>query len=203
MIAERTITNDARRAQIVKAAIEVLAESGYQGATFARITKHAGLRSPRMISYHFADKADLIQQVAVDVISAGARAILARIEHETAAVQRLRGYLEANLRFLWEHPREIAALRAVGPYLRTPEGAPYTSQSAREFSVLNLEAMLADGQRTGEFRPFDLRALAVMIRGAVDAAADQFHGDPPLDLDTFTSAVLDTFTRAVTAEEPT
>lgn len=41
MTAERTITNDARRAQIVKAAIEVLAEFGYQGATFTRITKHA------------------------------------------------------------------------------------------------------------------------------------------------------------------
>ncbi|MFJ1764763.1 TetR/AcrR family transcriptional regulator [Amycolatopsis sp. NPDC088138] len=203
MTTERTITNDARRAQIVKAAIEVLAESGYPGATFTRITQHAGLRSPRMISYHFADKAELIQQVAVEVISAGARAILARIEHETAAVPRLRGYLEANLRFLWEHPREIAALSAVGPYLRKPEGTHYTSQSAREFSVLNLEGMLADGQRTGEFRSFDLRAVAVMIRGAIDAAADQFHGDPPLDLDAYTRTVVDTFTRAVTAEEPT
>jgi AcrR family transcriptional regulator len=200
---ERTVTNDARRTQIVKAAIEVLAEHGYQGATFTRITQQAGLRSPRMISYHFADKADLIQQVAVDVISAGARAILARIEHETSAVQRLRGYLEANLRFLYEHPREIAALRAVGPYLRTPEGDHYTSQSAREFSVLNLEAMLAEGQRTGEFRRFDLRAVAVMIRGAVDAAADQFHGNPPLDLDAYTGVAVDTFTRAVTSEEPT
>ncbi len=70
-------------------------------------------------------------------------------------------------------PGEIAALRAVGPYLRTPEGEHYTSQSAREFSVLNLEAMLADGQ------------------------------DPPLDLDAYTAMVVDTFIRAVTAEEPT
>ena len=201
MTGERTITNDARRTQIVKAAIEVLAEDGYQGATFARITKHAGLRSPRMISYHFTDKADLIQQVAVEVIGAAAREIMARVEQEITAVGRLRGYLETNLRFLSEHPAEIAALRAVGPYLRTPQDTPYTAQTAREPSVLGLESMLADGQRTGEFRAFDLRSMAVLLRGAVDAAADQFHGDPPLDLDTYTREVITTFTRAVVAEE--
>jgi AcrR family transcriptional regulator len=197
MTGQRTITNDARRAQIVRAAIEVLAESGYQGATFARITRRAGLRSPRMISYHFADKDDLIRQVAIEVIGAGARVITAAVERETTAVGRLRAYLAANLRFLREHPAEIAALRAVGPYVRTAEGEHYTAQTAREPSVLGLEGLLADGQRTGEFRAFDLRAVAVMIRGAVDAAAEQFHGDPPLDLETYTREVTDTFVKAV------
>ncbi|MEU6155652.1 TetR family transcriptional regulator [Actinosynnema sp. NPDC047251] len=35
--------------------METLAESGYAGASFARIAKRAGLSSPGLLSYHFAD----------------------------------------------------------------------------------------------------------------------------------------------------
>jgi AcrR family transcriptional regulator len=194
---QRTITNEARRAQIVRAAIEVLAESGYQAATFTRITRQAGLRSPRMISYHFADKDDLLRQVVLDVMVAGVETIVARVQRETTAVGKLRAYLDANLRFLHDHPKEMAALKAVGPYVRTPEGDNYTAQSSREYSVTTLADMLTTGQRDGEFRDFDVRSMAVMIRGAVDAAADQFHGDPPLDLEAYVRETVETFTRAV------
>lgn len=197
MTEQRTITNEARRAQIVRAAIEVLAESGYQAATFARITKQAGLRSPRMISYHFADKDDLLRQVVLDVMVAGVQTIVARIQRETTAVGKLGAYLDANLRFLHDHPQEIAALQAVGPYVKTSDGENYTPQSSREYSVSTLADMLTAGQRSGEFRDFDVRSMAVMIRGAVDAAADQFHGDPPLDLETYVRETVATFTRAV------
>ncbi|GAB3877721.1 hypothetical protein GCM10029964_027270 [Kibdelosporangium lantanae] len=63
--------------------------------------------------------------------------------------------------------------------------------------MTTLADMLAAGQRDGEFRDFDVRSMAVMIRGAVDAAADQFHGDPPLDLEAYVRETVETFTRAV------
>lgn len=196
---ERTVTNEARRAQIVQAAIRTLAEVGYAKASFARITQQAGLSSPRMISYHFADKDDLMHQVAVEVMTAGARYIHERVEQEQGAAARLRAYLEANLRFLYEHPAEIAALTAVGPYLRDSGGEAYTSRTAREPSVQGLEALLADGQRSGEFRQFDVRSMAVLIRGAVDAASAQFHAPEALDLATYTHEVVTTVALATAA----
>ena len=54
----------ARREQIVAAAIEVIAAAGFAQASFARIAEHAGLSSTRLISYHFAGKADLMATVA-------------------------------------------------------------------------------------------------------------------------------------------
>lgn len=197
MTEQRTITNEARRGQIVRAAIEVLAESGYQGATFTRITRQAGLRSPRMISYHFADKDDLLRQVLTEVFTEGARLIAAAITAESTAVGRLHAYLETNLRFLHDHPKEVRALRAIGPYVKNAEGRTYTLQESREPSVSSLADMLAAGQRSGEFRDFDVRVMAVMIRGAVESAAEQFNGDPPLDLDTYVRETVDTFTRTV------
>lgn len=167
----RTFTNEARRAQIVRAAIEVIADEGYEQASFARITKRAGLSSPRMISYHFAGKGDLVRQIVTDVITEGATAIMERIKAQDTARNRLRAYLEANLEFLRAHPREMAALTAIGPHLRDEEGQAHNHESAQEPMVKGLAELLADGQRTGEFRDFDTRSMAVLIRGTVEEAA--------------------------------
>ncbi|MDQ6657199.1 MAG: TetR family transcriptional regulator, partial [Actinomycetota bacterium] len=43
----RSVTANARRSQIVAATIEVIAEVGYSQASFARISKRAGLSSTR------------------------------------------------------------------------------------------------------------------------------------------------------------
>jgi AcrR family transcriptional regulator len=193
---EHTFTTSARRAQIVQAAIDTIAELGYDKASFARITERAGLSSPRMISYHFTGKHDLISQIVMDVFQAGAAFMLARIEAEDTATGRLRAYLEANLQFLREHPREVAALTEIGPHLRTEAGEPYTSASAQEPSVQGLEMLLSAGQGTGEFRDFDTRSMAVLIRGAIEAAAQRLRGEPGLDFDAYTREVVTTFTLA-------
>jgi len=187
---KRTVTNAARREQIVQAAIETIAELGYAKASFARITERAGLSSPRMISYHFADKNDLLRDIARAVFGAGARAITDRMRAEQTVAGKLRAYLEANLLFLREHPQQIAALTEIGPHLRTDTGAGYTAETAQEPSVQGLESLLLDGQRSGEFRDFDARSLAVLIRGAIDAAAQRLGGATSFDFDTYTRELV-------------
>lgn len=63
----KTFTESARRAQIVAAAIETIAELGYTRASFARIAKQANLSSTGLISYHFANKEELVRTVLEDV----------------------------------------------------------------------------------------------------------------------------------------
>ncbi|WP_407555357.1 TetR family transcriptional regulator [Streptomyces sp. Pv4-95] len=193
---ERTFTNEARRAQIVQAAIETIADLGYAKASFAKITERAGLSSPRMISYHFTDKDELIHQVVREVFTAGAEFIGARMAAEETAAGKLRAYLEANLQFLREHPQEMAALTQIGPHARDESGRPHTSQSAQEPSVRGLGELLAAGQRSGEFRDFDVPSMAVMIRGAVDAAAQRLRGEPGLDFDAYTRELVTAFALA-------
>ncbi|GAA3189426.1 MULTISPECIES: TetR/AcrR family transcriptional regulator [Streptomyces] len=197
--ASRTFTNAARRAQIVAAAIDTIAELGYAKASFARITERAGLSSPRMISYHFADKDDLMHQIVREVFTAGAEFIGGRMAGEETAAGKLRAYLEANLQFLRDHPREMLALTEIGPHARDADGAPYTSRSAQEPSLRGLAELLAAGQRSGEFREFDVVSMAVVIRGAVDAAAVRLRGEPALDVDTYGRELVTTFARATEA----
>src|SRR5882757_8394362 len=60
---DRTFTENARRAQIVRAAIETIGELGYRATALARIAERAGLSSTGMISYHFRGKDDLMHAV--------------------------------------------------------------------------------------------------------------------------------------------
>ena len=193
----RTFTNEARRAQIMRAAIDTIAEVGYAKASFARITEKAGLSGPRMISYHFADKDDLIHEILMHVFTAGAAFINERVEAEDTATGKVRAYLEANLRFLREHPTDMAALTEIGPHLRTATGRPYTSVSAQEVSVQSLEKLLGEGQVSGEFRDFDVRSMTVLIRGAVDGAARRLREEADFDFDAYAGEAVTTFTRAV------
>lgn len=194
-----TVTTSARRGQIVAAAIDTIAELGFDQASFARITARAGLSSPRLISYHFAGKDDLIRQIVSDVFEAGAQFMIARIEVEQTAAGRLRAYLQSNLQFLREHPREMAALTEIGPHLRTTDDRAHTSASCQEPSVSGLEALLRDGQQTGEFRDFDTRSMAVMIRGAIEAAAQRVRAEPSLDFDAYSHELVTTYALATSA----
>ncbi|KJK33186.1 TetR family transcriptional regulator [Lentzea aerocolonigenes] len=194
---EHTGRTAARRTQIVRAAIETIAELGYDQATFARITERAGLSSPRMISYHFADKNDLLRQVVIDVFTAAAHVMGPAMAAEATWKGKLRAYLTSNLRFLRDHPKEIVALTEIGPHLRTSSGEGYTSTTSQDFSVTGLAELLESGQAAGEFREFDTRSMAVLIRAAVDAAAQRVRDGSDVDLDTYTTEVITAIDLAV------
>jgi hypothetical protein len=58
--------------------------------------------------------------------------------------------------------------------------AVYAAQ--QEVALADIEKVLAWGQRTGEFRAFELRPMAIAIRGAIDAVAGRLLKNPELDL---------------------
>src|SRR5438270_13602989 len=52
-----------RRSQILDAALHVMAEHGFRGASIKRIAAHAGLKSPALIYWYFKDKQALLEAV--------------------------------------------------------------------------------------------------------------------------------------------
>src|SRR5258708_1701076 len=50
-----------RRAQILDAALHVMAEHGFRGASIKRIAEQAGLKSPALIYWYFKDKQALLE----------------------------------------------------------------------------------------------------------------------------------------------
>src|ERR1700759_2155972 len=107
---KRSVTEQARRAQIVTAAIAVIAESGYGHATFARIADRAGLSSTGLISYHFANRGELMEQVAARVIAEITQFMGERMAGATGAADALRRYIDGNVAFVETHRAEMKAL---------------------------------------------------------------------------------------------
>src|SRR5437868_14494419 len=52
-----------RRAQILDAALHVMAERGFRGASIKRIAERAGLKSPALIYWYFKDKHALLEAI--------------------------------------------------------------------------------------------------------------------------------------------
>src|SRR6266853_322636 len=52
-----------RRTQILDAALHVMSEHGFRGASIKRIAEHAGLKSPALIYWYFKDKQALLEGV--------------------------------------------------------------------------------------------------------------------------------------------
>lgn len=173
----------ARRAQIIDAAIDVIAEVGFARASMARIATYAGI-SRGLISYHFSSKADLIQQALVTVYTDGAHFMMPRIMAETTAAGQLRAYIDANLEYMRRSPQRMVAVVEIiaGGGLEGGEGEQAESDSDEQV-LAPLREIFHAGQHAGEFRDFDTDVMARLVRGAIDAIPPQLSRRPEIDLE--------------------
>jgi AcrR family transcriptional regulator len=182
------VTEQARRAQIVTAAIAVIAESGYGHASFARIAERAGLSSTGLISYHFASRKELMAQVAERVVGTITGFMAERMAGATGAADALRRYIDGNVAFVETHRAEMKALLEIflGGAFEYDAGDDRAAKSP-------VEDILRAGQASGEFRAFDVTVMATMIQRAVDGLPFLLADDPDFDTRTYAREVITAF----------
>jgi|SRR5215217_6965122 len=200
--AERTFTESGRRAQIVAAAIETIAEVGYQKASFAKIAKRAGLSSTGMISYHFAGKEDLVRAVTEVIVGTATTYMQDRIVAANNRPERLRAYIESNIELIAAHPTHLRALLDIVAAVRDSSGELEVDASVLTSRVERIETELRAGQRVGEFGEFDPSIMAIAITGAIDAlvTSHAFGGAQQNSLTQSARALADLFLRAAGAD---
>ncbi len=218
----RSVASTARRSQIVAATVEVIAEEGLAQASFARIAERAGLSSTRLISYHFANKDELIDAVVRAVLGAMAAFVGERIDAaettaetptetptetatetpaetpaETAtgvgnATAILRAYVEGNVAFIDSHRSHMQALVQI--VLRSAGLPPTATRPAAESP---LEGLLRHGQTTGEFRDFDVASVGSAIQRAIEGLPFMLVARPDLDCDLYAAELVELYLRGV------
>jgi len=171
------VTTQARRAQIVRATIAVIAAEGYGQTSFMRIAERGGLSSTRLISYHFAGKDDLVSAVVHEVIEDMSAWVGERVMAETSARGRLRAYIDGVITYSARHRDELAALLQI-----LMAGAFPSTVQAEASAAVHVERILAEGRRTGEFRDFDVRVMAMAFQRAVEGVALALSADRGLDV---------------------
>ncbi|GAA3040795.1 TetR/AcrR family transcriptional regulator [Streptosporangium longisporum] len=158
----------ARRAQIVEAAVETIAELGYGHASFTRIAERAGLSSTRLISYHFRGKDELMARIVAQIHGEIGDFMSARLRAETTAAGTIRAYITGTVEFIATHRARMRALYEIFVNHRPGNGGS-SYDVAVDLGVLShIEEILRWGQREGEFRDFEPRVMAMSIQRSVD-----------------------------------
>ena len=186
-----TVTEQARRAQIVAAAIETIAELGYTRASFAQIAKRAGLSSTGLISYHFTSKKALDQEIVAEIFGRISRHMHAAMVGVTDPMAALAAYINGLIGFMRIDPFALQALTGIAMH----GGFDYDADAERN-AVSELGRILEWGQAEGVFRDFDIQVMATTIQRSLDGIPLAQMTNPDLDLNAYARELIELFTLA-------
>ena len=164
----QTFIAEARKEQIIKAAIEVLREIGYVSATLAKIAKKANI-STGLISYHFSNKEDLMNSTLIYLVEQEWSFINERVSHKQTFTKKLTAFIEASLAYQVTNRTNNIALIEIVFNARTPDHTPYYLIEDDEGDLKNglLKEILLQGQESKEFTDFHPLIISTIIQGAI------------------------------------
>lgn len=194
---KRTFIEEARRAQIITSAVDTLAEIGYVKASLAQIAKRAGI-STSLIPYHFQDKDDLMEQTVNEISLSWLAYVEEKVAQAASAREKLHVYIESNLAYMGTRPKHFLAMLEIVFNVRNTDGSLRYVVEEEDPGILLLETLLAEGQQTGDFRPFDVHNMAVAIRGTIDQFLGQMN-KARSELEGYTADIIEIFDLATKA----
>jgi TetR/AcrR family fatty acid metabolism transcriptional regulator len=196
----QSFIGNARREQITRAAIEVLATDGFAATSLAAIADRLGV-SKGILSYHFPAKAELLQGVVGYVLADAASWMTARMGGASSYRGALHAYIAANLSYLDAHRTEILALTEVLANARATPGVPELFAVSQSQAVSALVALFDAGRVAGEFGHVPSRILAVSLRATIDSTSESLRSNPDYDIARFERELIRMFDRATTRSE--
>lgn len=170
----------ARRRQIVGAAVDTVARQGFGAASLAAIARTAGV-SKGVISYHFSGKEELMEACVEQIYSGIAERVVPQLEG-LAPLELIRTHIMAVAHEGLTHRDEMFAVAEIVTHLRTKDGARRYSITDNEELYQGLEYMYAYGTAEGVLREFDHRVMAVTVQAALDSMFTYWVARPETDL---------------------
>ena len=178
----RTFIEEARRAQIIQCAADAIAESGYARATMAEIAKRARI-AKSVISYYFAGKDELIQEVIRTAIATYTQFLESGMAAESTASGKIRAYLTVSADYVAAHRNLHIAVLEIAANALGPDGRPLLATMPLEVHSSAFEQSLRDAQASGELREFDVQVMTGLLRSAVThTMVMALRADPGVDL---------------------
>lgn len=188
-----TFIEEARRKQIIDAALQTIAEQGYTQTSFAEIAKQLGI-TKGLIAYHFDGKHDLITSAIHTILNRQGAAIKQRVDAEEDATEKLRAYIQASLEYIGQNRAHFVALVDLWGSFTSPVEKHEFSESAYDPCRAHLKSIFRHGQGRGEFMRFDQQTMASVIQAAIDGVMLQWVFDPDaVDLEAATRELSDLF----------
>jgi AcrR family transcriptional regulator len=168
-----TLTEQARRAQLIDVTVRLIAEHGDAATSLARIAEAAGITKAAVL-YHFRSKDALVR-------AAHESALTGLVEHvgravESADAERAPAvYIRSMVGYLRDHPGHTRVVIAA-----VSDEDRRSSQRWRPLADLMAAARRARGADSGTEGP-DLRTTALIVGGGMDAIVAEHLDHPDYD----------------------
>ena len=170
-----TFIEQARRAQLIDATIDLVARHGYAGTSLARIAEAAQI-SKATVLYHFPSR-DAVVRAAYESVLEGLTAQVGAAVGARSGAAAVEAYIRSLVGHLHERPERARVISET--IMGDAEVTDRPGSAARWQSVADLvEAATAAGDYRADTDP---RVTAIMINGAIDAIVAERMADPAFD----------------------
>lgn len=199
-----TFTQTARRAQIVTAAIEVIAEIGWAQTSIRKIADRVGVAMSAVL-YHFGTRDNLVDAIIEEMYRSAIAAVAPALQAEDTSAGKLAAYIRANIAYFDGHRTHLAALAQLGAGYQPTDGRRFdelgmTDELRDELAVLDPTAILVAGQQDHEFGRFPVGSMSTALRGAVNAVVEKILREPDFDAPAYADDLVNIFGRVVAVQ---
>ncbi|MBM7839798.1 AcrR family transcriptional regulator [Alkalihalobacillus xiaoxiensis] len=182
---------DARKEQIITAAIAVLNEIGYINTSLSKIAKQANI-STGLISYHFSGKEDLMRNTLMYLVLKERAFIKEKVESKQTYQEKLLTFIEAGIAYQGTNGTNTNALLEIVFNGRTPDNVPYylaEIDEREELQALLIE-ILSKGTESKEFADVDPYVTALMIRSSISSVVSLPRHEQNLSLEEYSEKLI-------------
>jgi AcrR family transcriptional regulator len=173
----QTFIEEARRKQIIDAALQTIADQGYTQTSFAEIAKGLGI-TKGLIAYHFDGKHDLITSAIHTILNRQGAYIKGHVDEKEDAGDKLQTYIESSFEYINQNRSHFVALVDLWGSFTSSEEKEAFSQAAYDPCRAHLKKIFRIGREQRVFVKLDEQVMATVIQGAIDGVMLQWVFDP-------------------------
>jgi AcrR family transcriptional regulator len=185
----RRLGEDERRRQIMAAALQEVADRGYEGASLTRVAARAGV-AKGLVWHYFAGKDDLMGATARAAMEALRADVVAGIDLDRPVPDVIRAALRAAAALVRTRRDELVGLNRIVHNLRRAGGEDVAADFYEETHCAQ-EELFRRGQAEGSLRRLDPRVMAVTYQGAVDTMLAYLEAHPDVDPGAYAAALAE------------
>jgi AcrR family transcriptional regulator len=165
------VEHDKRRQEILKKALEVFVDEGFENATFQKIAARCGITRTTLYIY-FKNKKEIFNYSIKELLQTVEQDLLrVRKDRDLGSIEKLSKVISLIFERLEENAQLLSVVLNYLLYLSKNDSNPEYRVRRRTIRMRHiLASMLIEGIRAGEIRNINVRAMDDLLYGLIETA---------------------------------
>jgi AcrR family transcriptional regulator len=165
------VEHEKRRQEILKKALDVFIDEGFENATFQKIADCCGITRTTLYIY-FKNKREIFNQSIKDMLQTVEQDLLrVKQDRDLGSIEKLTKVITLIFERLEENRQLLSVILNYLLYLSKSDTDPDYRIRRRTIRMRRiLASMLIEGIRAGEIKPIDVRTMDDLLYGLIETA---------------------------------